>query len=157
MTEYKDKVAIITGSAGGLGKEFAKRLLQKGCKVCLSDINKQLGEQTKNEFSETYGSHQIHFVVCDVRKHEDVKNLFQKAKSHFATENINLLVNNAGVTDSDQFDWKMITEINYMGVMYGTTIAMEEMSKSGGTVINIASILGLFCAGRPKGKTDNHL
>ena len=151
MENYKNKVAIITGSAGGLGKEFARRLLDKGCNICISDINEELGEQTKNEFSEIYGDQQIHFVKCDVRRQEDVRNLFKQTKEHFNVDQIDLLVNNAGVTDSDKFDWKLITEINYMGVMNGTTIAMEEMSKTGGTVINVASILGLFCAGRPKG------
>ena len=151
MEIYKNKAAIITGSAGGLGKEFARRLLDHGCKICISDINEQLGEQTKTEFLEIYGNQQIHFVKCDVRRQEEVKNLFKQAKEYFNVDQIDLLVNNAGVTDSDKFDWRMIIEINYMGVMNGTTTAMEEMSNIGGTVINVASVLGLFCAGRPKG------
>ena len=135
-----------------MGKEFAKRLLDNGCKVCISDINQELGEDTKSEFSSIYGREMVHFVSCDVRKHNEVKALFKETKQYFKIEAIDLLVNNAGVTDSDKFDWKMIIEINYMGVMNGTTIAMEEMSQSGGTVVNVASVLGLFCAGRPKGK-----
>ena len=152
MESYKDKVAIVTGSAGGLGKEFAKRLLDHGCKVCLSDINQKLGDETRSEFSNVYGSKRIYFVSCDVRKNDQVQNVFKEAKEYFNVEKIDILVNNAGVSDSDKFDWRMVIEINYLGVMNGTTIAMEEMSKSGGTVVNVASILGLFCAGRPKGK-----
>ena len=152
MEQYQGKIAIITGSAGGLGKEFARRLLDNGCKVCISDINQELGEDTKSEFSSIYGREMVHFVSCDVRKHNEVKDLFKETKQYFKIDAIDLLVNNAGVTDSDKFDWKMIIEINYMGVMNGTTIAMEEMSQSGGTVVNVASVLGLFCAGRPKGK-----
>ena len=152
MESYKDKVAIVTGSAGGLGKEFAKRLLDHGCKVCLSDINQKLGDETRSEFSNVYGSKRINFVSCDVRKNDQVQNVFKEAKGYFNVEKIDILVNNAGVSDSDKFDWRMVIEINYLGVMNGTTIAMEEMSKSGGTVVNVASILGLFCAGRPKGK-----
>ena len=152
MESYKDKVAIVTGSAGGLGKEFAKRLLDHGCKVCLSDINQKLGDETRSEFSNVYGSKSINFVSCDVRKNDQVQNVFKEAKEYFNVEKIDILVNNAGVSDSDKFDWRMVIEINYLGVMNGTTIAMEEMSKSGGTVVNVASILGLFCAGRPKGK-----
>ena len=75
-----------------------------------------------------------------------------ETRKYFKTDNIDLLVNNAGVADSDKLDWKTVTEINFMGVMIGTTIAMEEMSTQGGTVINVASILGLFCAGRPNGR-----
>ena len=152
MQSYKDKVAIVTGSAGGLGKEFAKRLLDHGCKVCLSDINQKLGDETRSEFSNVYGSKSVYFVSCDVRKNEQVQIVFKEAKEYFNVEKIDILVNNAGVSDSDKFDWRMVIEINYLGVMNGTTIAMEEMSKSGGTVVNVASILGLFCAGRPKGK-----
>ena len=152
MESYKDKVAIVTGSAGGLGKEFAKRLLDHGCKVCLSDINQKLGDETRSEFSNVYGSKRINFVSCDVRKNDQVQNVFKETKEYFNVEKIDILVNNAGVSDSDKFDWRMVIEINYLGVMNGTTIAMEEMSKSGGTVVNVASILGLFCAGRPKGK-----
>ena len=150
--ELTNKVAIVTGSAGGLGKEFAKRLLDHGCKVCLSDINQKLGDETRSEFSNVYGSKRINFVSCDVRKNDQVQNVFKEAKEYFNVEKIDILVNNAGVSDSDKFDWRMVIEINYLGVMNGTTIAMEEMSKSGGTVVNVASILGLFCAGRPKGK-----
>ena len=152
MQSYKDKVAIVTGSAGGLGKEFAKRLLDHGCKVCLSDINQKLGDETRSEFSNVYGSKNVYFVSCDVRKNDQVQNVFKESKEYFNVEKIDILVNNAGVSDSDKFDWRMVIEINYLGVMNGTTIAMEEMSKSGGTVVNVASILGLFCAGRPKGE-----
>ena len=152
MLKCKDKIAIITGSAGGLGKEFANRLLQKGWSVCLSDINQALGEKSKQEFLDEFGIEKILFVPCDVRKHKEVQNLFLETRKYFETDNIDLLVNNAGVADSDKLDWKTVTEINFMGVMIGTTIAMEEMSTQGGTVINVASILGLFCAGRPNGR-----
>ena len=59
--EVKNKVAIITGSAQGLGKEFARRLLEKGGKVCLSDINSENGEKTMTEFSEVYGKDFVTF------------------------------------------------------------------------------------------------
>ena len=72
MENFKEKIAIITGSAGGLGKEFAKRLLDQGCKVCLSDVNKKLGEETLTEFSNVYGSENVNFVLCDVRKKDDL-------------------------------------------------------------------------------------
>ena len=55
------KIAVITGSAGGLGKEFARRLLERGVKVCLSDINIENGEKTMTEFSEVYGKDFVTF------------------------------------------------------------------------------------------------
>ena len=59
--EVKNKIAIITGSAQGLGKEFARRVLEKGGKVCLSDVNIENGEKTLKEFSETYGQEFVTF------------------------------------------------------------------------------------------------
>ena len=55
------QIAIITGSAQGFGKEFAKRLLQKGAKVCVSDINEDVGTKTLEEFQQTYGAKNVTF------------------------------------------------------------------------------------------------
>ena len=57
----RNKIAIITGSAQGLGKEFALRILEKGGKVCLSDVNIENGEKTLKEFSEVYGKDFVTF------------------------------------------------------------------------------------------------
>ena len=57
----QDHVAIITGSAQGFGKEFAIRLLEKGAKVCISDVDENAGEETKKELSERYGSENVTF------------------------------------------------------------------------------------------------
>ena len=59
--ELSDHIAIITGSAQGFGKEFAQRLLQKGGKVCISDINEDLGQQTLKELQENYGTENVTF------------------------------------------------------------------------------------------------
>ena len=59
--EVRNKIAIITGSAQGLGKEFARRILEKGGKVCLSDVNIENGEKTLKEFSEVYGKDFVTF------------------------------------------------------------------------------------------------
>lgn len=59
--DVNKKIAIITGSARGFGKEFAIRLLSKGAKVCISDVDETAGEATKNELSERYGSENVTF------------------------------------------------------------------------------------------------
>jgi len=66
LIDYKETVAIITGSAGGLGKEFSHRLLKLGARVCLSDVNTKLGNETLREFKEEFGDSKVHFVQCDV-------------------------------------------------------------------------------------------
>ena len=59
--EVKNEIAIITGSAQGFGKEFAKRLLQKGAKVCISDVNEEQGLKTIEELGKAYGKDGVTF------------------------------------------------------------------------------------------------
>ena len=56
-----DKICIVTGSARGIGKEFAERLIRKGSKVCISDLNETLGEKTTKVLQEKYGSDTVTF------------------------------------------------------------------------------------------------
>ena len=62
MFEISGRSAIITGSGRGFGKEFAKRLLEKGAKVCIADLNKSLGLETLKELSEKFGAENLTFV-----------------------------------------------------------------------------------------------
>ena len=55
------KICIITGSAGGIGKEIATRLLSNNAKVCISDVNENLGWETTKEFQEKYGKQNVTF------------------------------------------------------------------------------------------------
>ncbi len=55
MFDVKGKRAIVTGGSQGLGKEFTRRLLQDGCKVCIADVAVDLGEKTKQEFQKNFG------------------------------------------------------------------------------------------------------
>ena len=74
----KDKIAIVTGSAQGIGKEFAKRLLNNGARVCLSDTNTQIGNETLEELIGIHGKSAITFKryrlfntsLFTARKHE---------------------------------------------------------------------------------------
>ena len=64
------QVAIITGSAQGLGKAFASRLLEAGVKVCISDINVEKGEEALTQLRQRFGLDKVHFVGCDVTSDE---------------------------------------------------------------------------------------
>ncbi len=59
--DVKNQVSIVTGSAQGFGREFAKRLLQNGAKVCLSDVNKDVGTKTLEEFNKYFGHDVVTF------------------------------------------------------------------------------------------------
>ena len=92
----KDHIAIITGSAQGFGKEFAERLLQKGAKVCISDINETLGLETLKELQEKYECENVTFFKCDVSKSQDWSDLWSHTEEKFQNQ-VTLLVNNAGL------------------------------------------------------------
>jgi len=138
--ELNNKVAIITGSAQGLGKAFAVRLLEVGVRVCISDVNAENGEMTLKELRERFGQDKVHFVACDVTSDEQFKNLFDKAEEFFKVNCIDILANNAGVNVN--FGWKKCMDINIMAVINGTEIAVERMKKAGkaGQIINTASM-----------------
>ena len=140
IMDLNNKVAIITGSAQGLGKAFAARLLEVGVKVCISDVNKDKGEAALKELKEKFGEDKVCFVPCDVTKDEEFRNLFDKAEEYFKVGCVDILGNNAGINPS--YGWRKCMEINIMAVMNGTEIAMERMKKAGkpGQIINTASM-----------------
>merc|ERR1712215_596476 len=136
-------VCVITGSAQGLGKAFAVRLLTAGAKVCLSDLQQQTGGKTLAELRERFGEDKVCFVACNVTVEQDFRNLFDKAEEFFKVSCVDVLVNNAGINTN--WGWKKCMEVNIMAVMTGTEIAMERMRKSPkkGQIINVASMAGL--------------
>ena len=138
--ELVNKVAIITGSAQGLGKAFAARLLEVGVKVCISDVNQEKGETTLTELRERFGQDKVCFFKCDVTKDEEFEQLFDEAEKFFKVSCVDILANNAGINTN--FGWRKCMEVNIMSVMAGTYIAVERMKKAGkpGQIINTASL-----------------
>ena len=138
--DLHNKVAIITGSAQGLGKAFAARLLEVGGKVCISDVNKEKGEATLAELGERFGPEKVCFVQCDVTKEEEFRNLFDRAEENFGVTCVDILANNAGINVNH--GWRKCMEVNIMAVMSGTELAMERMKKAGKPcqIINTASL-----------------
>jgi len=151
--ELKNKIFLITGSAGGLGKAFAQKLLARGARVCISDVKVTMGLETEQEFAREYGKEKVLFQELDVTSDPNLRLVWENTESYFK-EKIHCLVNNAGVMGEKE-GWRLCLDINLTSVMQASTLAVEKMGKSsggaGGTIINIASILGLFCAQQPKG------
>ena len=98
MFDIKNRNVIITGAAQGLGKEFARRLLLKGCNVCLSDINESKGQETKIQFQKEFGlnDNSLCFINCDVSDKEAWTKLWNFAEKNF-NGSIDILINNAGL------------------------------------------------------------
>ena len=59
---FQGKIVVITGSAQGLGKAFARRLLKGGARVCISDIREEGGRQTLAELEQEFGKENVHFI-----------------------------------------------------------------------------------------------
>ncbi|MFD1706340.1 acetoin reductase [Siminovitchia sediminis] len=141
------KVAVITGSAQGIGKELASRLASDGFRIVLSDVNESLLQETANEF-ENKGI-EVTYFVGDVTKPEDQQGLVQQAVDTFGS--VDVFINNAGVegqvgpiTDVDPKSVDLVMDINVKGVLYGIQAAAKQMIKqgTGGKIINACSIAG---------------
>lgn len=141
-----DKVAIITGSGGGLGKGIAQRLAKDGFKVVLNDINDDLLNSALEEFKSA--GHDAIAVKGDVSKRDDQFQLVKKAVDAFGR--LDVFVNNAGIDvvtpflDVDENQLNRAFSINVNGVVFGTQAAAEQFIKqeSKGKIINACSIAG---------------
>lgn len=141
------KVAVITGSARGIGKEIALRLAKDGFRIVLNDINESELNETEQEF--TSNNIEVTSFVGDVTKPEDQQKLVQHAVDTFGS--VDVFINNAGVEgqvgpliESDPKQVDFVMEVNVKGVIYGISAAAKQMIKQGkgGKIINACSIAG---------------
>ena len=147
MKDLKDKVAVITGGAGGIGYAFAQRAVEEGMKVVLSDIREESLAAAEEKLKALGGD--VCCVQTDVRDPEQVEQLAQKAVETFGK--VNLIFNNAGVfatglaweTSIEEYQWAI--ETNLYSVIYGIKAFVPRMIQQGDEchVINIASAAGL--------------
>ncbi|XP_048255756.1 15-hydroxyprostaglandin dehydrogenase [NAD(+)]-like [Haliotis rufescens] len=142
--QLKDKVVFITGGAEGFGKAVAEAVLRKGAKVCVADVNVDLGEATAKELQASSRADSVLFVKCDVSDASVFEDAFKAAVSKFG--HVDVMCNNAGILD--ERIWEKQLEINFGGVVRGTMMALNHMRKDkggrGGVIINTASIGGLL-------------
>ncbi len=148
MKAFKDKVAVITGAASGIGFGLAERLAQEGMKVVLAGINQANLEQAEQKLKEIGATTLI--VQADVSKREDVEALAQKTLDAFGA--VHLLINNAGVGagstiwDSTWEDWEWVLGVNLWGTLYGLKVFVPIMLAQDTEchIINNASNAGLL-------------
>lgn len=147
MKSIKDKCAVVTGAAIGIGRAVALLLAENGAKVIVSDVNKEGGEKTVQDIIAAGGT--ASFIPCDVSKKEQVKDLIVQAIAAYGP--VKMAVNNAGIggalgpTHEIKFEnWDRMIAINLSGVFY---CMKEEISAmlhhGGGNIVNIASLAGL--------------
>lgn len=147
----QDKVAIITGSARGIGATTALTFAREGAKVVICDVNAELGQEMATKINHTLDSDQsvALFLPLNVVDSISVAQVVQQTVAHFGR--LDILVNNAGVTrdaqlkkmSDEDFDW--VIDINLKGVFTCGRAAANQMldQGDGGVILNAASIVGL--------------
>ncbi|MCC6070774.1 SDR family oxidoreductase [Massilia sp. GCM10020059] len=155
MKNFAGKVAVITGGAGGLGREFAHVAAGLGMKIVLADVQQDALDRARSEL-EGQGA-QVLAMRCDVRKGEQVQALADAAMERFGA--VHLVFNNAGVGagglvwENSEADWEWVLGVNLWGVIHGVRIftrLMLECAKRDaqfeGHIVNTASMAGLLNA-----------
>ena len=145
MKQLENKVALITGSGSGIGKAAAILFAEQGAKVVISDINESHGHSVVEQIKQKGGD--AFFIKADSSKPEDNEALIKQTIQKYGR--LDIAVNNAGIggplsaTGEYPIDgWQKVIDINLSGVFYGLRYQIPVMLEKGGSIINVASILG---------------
>ncbi|HEY6540178.1 MAG TPA: glucose 1-dehydrogenase [Ktedonobacteraceae bacterium] len=145
----QDKVALITGSAGGMGKAAAELFAREGASIIVTDVLADEGEETARAIRDAGGK--AIFVKADVSKEDEVQHMV--ARSIDAFGRIDVLYNNAGimpaddggVTDLSEAIWDKIIDVNLKSAFFCTKHVVPHMiEQKKGSIINIASFVALM-------------
>jgi NAD(P)-dependent dehydrogenase (short-subunit alcohol dehydrogenase family) len=137
-----DKVAIVTGSARGIGKGVAHMLAKNAAMIVVSDLDQEACEKVAAEISSTHSIKAIG-IRCDMSKLSDVNDLVKKTMDKFGR--IDILVNNAGIfpykdsLEITEEDWDRLMDINLKGLFFLSQNSAKVMVP-GSRIINISSI-----------------
>ncbi len=143
----QDQVALITGSARGIGKEIAFAFAKEGATVIISDINEEAAKATAQEFVSQ--GFKADAFACNVTNMQSVQEMVDKILD--IHNRIDILVNNAGITRDNLFlrmteeEWDAVLKTNLTGAFNSTKALAKSMIKARkGKIINIASIVGVI-------------
>jgi NAD(P)-dependent dehydrogenase (short-subunit alcohol dehydrogenase family) len=147
LGDFKDRVAIITGGANGIGGALAKALSQAGARVVVADVNDELGRRVVDDIAAAGGA--ARYRHTDVTDEQSMAALITETRE--IEGDIDFMFNNAGIAvagdsrDLTLDQWRRVTAVNYWGVVYGSKFAFDTMAEQGhGHVVNIASLAGLI-------------
>jgi NAD(P)-dependent dehydrogenase (short-subunit alcohol dehydrogenase family) len=141
----RDKVAIVTGGAHGMGEAEARLFAGEGATVVVADVLADLGEAVAADIAAGQG--RAMFVRTDVTSEADWRALIGRTIETYGR--LDILVNNAGISgsavggDLSLAGWERLMAVNATGAFLGTTLAAQEMAEAGkGSIVNVSSILG---------------
>ena len=149
------KVALITGAAGGIGRESALRFAAEGALVVAVDLNRDTVAAVASEVTKAGGKATA--VAADVSKAKDCEAMVAEAEAEFGR--LNIIFNNAGIMHSADDDavateeavWDQTMNINAKGVFLGCKYAIPAMRRAGGgSIINTASFVAVMGAATPQ-------
>ena len=139
------RIALVTGSAGGIGKAIAKRFAEEGACVIINDINEERLQTATAEFQQSFGKDSAASVILDVTNKETILKAMENAALAFG--GVDIIVNNAGISTSKPIqdhtiaDWDKLYDILVKGQFLVSQAGIEVMRKQniGGDIINIVS------------------
>lgn len=141
----KNKVAIITGGGGDIGRATAVRFAKEGAKVVVADVREEAARKTAAIIEENGG--EAEHIRCDMTKAGEVKNMVDRAIGVFGR--IDIFFNNAGVNSEEKKlpdvsieEWEKVMDINITGVFLGMKYVIPKM-EAGSSIVNTASIAGI--------------
>ena len=141
--DLRNRTAIITGGAQGLGLGIAKRFIESGAEVIIWDIDKRLIKEAKQELN----SNKLTLQIVDVTNFEDIK---KNIHAIIINKKVDIFVNNAGVTgltaglwDYPIDEWHKVLNVNLNGTFYCCKAIVPHMIKNNyGRIVNVASVAG---------------
>jgi 3-oxoacyl-[acyl-carrier protein] reductase len=146
VEDLKAKVAVVTGSARGIGRAIALALAARGADVVISDVDLDGAKQASREISDL-GRRSL-AVGCDVSKKSDVENLIAQTVGELGR--LDILVNNAGITRDTllvrmtEEQWDQVLDVNLKGTFLGCRAAAKVMMKArSGRIVNVSSVTGM--------------
>ena len=140
---FENRTALITGGAQGFGFDIAKRFLESGAKVIIWDIDSKMLEKAVNDLNNS----NLESKIVDVSNFKEVET---SVKEIIKKLNIDILINNAGITgptaslwEYDLETWKKVVDINIMGTFHCCKAIVPNMIKNNyGRIVNVASVAG---------------
>ncbi len=151
MLEFKNKVVMITGAGGAIGRQMCKQFAEAGADVVILDVSEENAKQTA-VIVEELGRKAL-VGICDIRDSKGIRAIVEQAEEQLG--GVDILVNNAGgaagmigklsrFVDAEEETLRFIVDINLFGTMYCTQAVLPGMiRKEYGKIINIASISGV--------------